>query len=313
VDLSGVHVPLVTPFDAVTGEVDLVALRANVRALVEHGVQGVLVSGSTGEAVYLDESERRLLIEAARAVVTGDRLLLAGVGAESTRATVRMARAAADAGADAVLVMPPAFYRGLMTPEALREHYAAVADASPVPVVIYQVPSHLSTVELATGLVAELARHGNVIGIKESRGSLEQVGDLLTACPPGFQLLVGSAALLYPAFDMGAPGAIVAAAHLAPGACVALYRAFREARASDAGRLQERVGPLHKEIVVRLGVPGIKAALDLLGRHGGAPRLPLRPLSAKAREEVSGTLRRAGLIQAEPSERAVAERSGRSH
>jgi 4-hydroxy-2-oxoglutarate aldolase len=182
-----------------------------------------------------------------------------------------------------------------------------------VPVVVYQVPSHLSTVELATGLVAQLARHGNVIGIKESRGSLEQAGELLTACPPGFQLLIGSGALLYGALEMGAAGAIVAAAHLAPGACVALYRAFREGRASDSGRFQERVGPLHKEIVVRLGVPGIKAALDQLGQHGGAPRLPLRPLSAKAREQVSGTLRRAGLLAASPPERVVGERPGGSH
>jgi 4-hydroxy-2-oxoglutarate aldolase len=297
VDLAGVHVPLVTPFDAVTGEVDPVALRANVRALLEHDLKGVVVAGSTGEAVLLDESERRLLIEAARAVVTGERLLLAGVGAESTRATIRMARAAADAGADAVLVMPPAFYRGLMTPEALREHYTTVADGSPVPVIVYQVPPHFSTVELATGLLAELARHGNVIGIKESRGALDQIGELLRACPEGFQLLVGSGAHLFGALEMGAVGGIVAVAHLAPGASAALFRAVRDGRPPEAGRLQERVGPLHTEIVARAGVPGLKAALDLLGQRGGAPRPPLRPLPAKRREEVAGTLRRAGLLQ----------------
>ena len=118
-------------------------------------MRGVLVAGSTGEAVYLDERERRLLIEGARSVVTGDRLLLAGVGAESTRATLRL-------------------------------HYTAVADATPVPVVIYQVPSQLATIELQAGLIAELARHGNVIGIKDSRGSLAQVGELLGACPAHF-------------------------------------------------------------------------------------------------------------------------------
>jgi 4-hydroxy-2-oxoglutarate aldolase len=298
VDLSGVHVPLVTPFDAVTGEVDPVALRANVRGLLEHGVDGVVVAGTTGEAVYLDEAERRLLIEAARAVIPGGRLLLAGVGAESTRATVRMARAAADAGADAVLVMPPAFYRGLMTPDALRGHYGAVADAAPVPVLVYQPPPHVATIELATGLVAELARHGNVVGMKESRGSLEQIGDLLRACPSGFQLLVGSGAFLYGALELGARGGIVATAHLAPGASAALHRAFRAGRAAEAGRFQERVGPLHKEIVARYGVPGIKAALDELGQRGGSPRPPMPPLGARQRDEVRGTLRRAGLLGA---------------
>jgi len=269
-------------------------------------VRGVLVAGSTGEAVYLDERERRLLIEGARSVVTGDRLLLAGVGAESTRATLRLARAAAAAGADAVLVMPPAFYCAAMTPEALRLHYTAVADATPVPVVIYQVPSQLATIELQAGLIAELARHGNVIGIKDSRGSLAQVGELLGACPAHFQLLVGSGALLYGALEMGARGGIMASAHLAPGASVVLERAFRAGRAAEAGRMQERVGPLHTEIVARLGVPGIKLALDLLGLRGGPPRPPMRPLAAKHRELVRATLVRAGLLAPEGEERAAA-------
>lgn len=307
-DLSGVHVPLTTPFDPVTGDVDPVALRANIRVLIDHGVRGVVVGGSTGEAVYLDESERRTLLEAARAVVPDGRILFAGVGAESTRATIRMAETAADVGADSVLVMPPSFYKGAMTPEALRAHYNAVADASPLPVVVYQVPPHLSTVDLAAGLVAELARHPNVIGIKESRGSLEQVGALLTACPDDFQLLVGSGALLYGALEAGAVGGIVAVAHMAPGASVALYKALKDGRPAEAGRLQERIGPLHKDVVGGMGVPGIKVALDLLGQKGGRPRPPLRPLADKRHEEVVGALRRAGLLQTESALEAAAAR-----
>jgi 4-hydroxy-2-oxoglutarate aldolase len=298
-DISGVHVPLTTPFDPVTGDVDPVALRANIRAMMEQGIAGVVVGGSTGEAVFLDETERSTLLAAARAVVPEDRLLFAGVGAESTRATVRMAKTAADEGADAALVMPPAFYKGAMTPEALREHYTAVADASPVPVVVYQVPPHLSTVDLSAGLVAELGRHENIIGIKESRGSLEQLGELLRACGKDFQILVGSGALLYGALEMGAVGGIVAVGHMAPGASVALHRQFKAGNAAEAGKLQERIGPVHKEIVGGMGVPGIKVALDLLGQRGGLPRPPLRPLPEKRREEVAGALRRAGLLQAE--------------
>jgi 4-hydroxy-2-oxoglutarate aldolase len=189
-----------------------------------------------------------------------------------------------------------------MTPEALREHYAAVADASPVPVVVYQVPPHLSTVDLSAGLVAELARHENIIGMKESRGSTEAMGELLHACPRDFQILVGSGALLYGALEMGAVGGIVAVAHMAPGASVALHRQFAAGNAAEAGRLQERIGPLHKEIVGGMGVPGIKVALDLLGQKGGRPRPPLRPLKESRKEEVVGALRRAGLIQAERRE-----------
>jgi 4-hydroxy-2-oxoglutarate aldolase len=302
-DISGVHVPLTTPFDPVTGDVDPVALRANIRGLIENGIKGVVVGGSTGEAVFLDEGERKTLLEAARAVVPEDRLLFAGVGAESTRATTRMARTAAEIGADAVLVMPPAFYRGAMTPEALREHYGAVADACPVPVVVYQVPPHLSTIDLSAGLVAELARHENVIGIKESRGSTEAMGELLHAVPRDFQVLVGSGALLYGALEMGAVGGIVAVGHLAPGASVALHRQFKAGNAAEAGKLQERIGPLHKEIVGGMGVPGIKVALDLLGQRGGRPRPPLRPLADKRKGEVVGALQRAGLIQADRKQR----------
>ena len=302
-DISGVHVPLTTPFDPVTGDVDPVALRANIRTLLEHGVNGVVVGGSTGEAVYLDEGERRTLLEAARAVVPGEALLFAGVGAESTRATVRMTKMAAEAGADAVLVMPPAFYKGAMTPEALREHFFAVADASSVPVVIYQVPPHLSTVDLAPGLMAELAKHENIIGMKESRGSIEALGELLKACPRDFQILVGSGALLYGALEMGAFGGIVAVAHMAPAASVALYREFKAGDTAAAGRLQERIGPLHKEVVAGMGVTGIKVALDFLGQRGGRPRPPLRPLPEKRKEEVIAALRRAGLVQQERTAR----------
>ncbi len=294
-------VPVTTPFDPVTGEVDVVGLRSNLRWMLEAPVAGIVIGGSTGEAVLLDEDERTALLEAARDVVPGERLLVAGTGAESTRATLRLTRAAADAGADAVLVMPPAFYKGAMTPEALREHYAAVADDAPLPVILYQVPLRLNTLELATGLVAELSHHENVIGIKDSRGELQGVGDLLDQCEKGFQVLVGNGAILYGALEVGAVGGILGVANLAPGASAGIHRAFVDGRTAEAGRLQERVGPLHKAVVGGMGVPGVKAGLDLLGQRGGPPRPPLRPLPEKRVGELEEALRRAGLTP-EPSE-----------
>jgi 4-hydroxy-2-oxoglutarate aldolase len=289
VDLSGVHIPTVTPFAPGTGDVDLTAFGSNLRAWLEHPIAGLVVGGSTGEAVLLDEDERTGLWRAAREAIDGAHpgggpLLIAGAGAESTRATARLCRSAAAAGADAVLVQPPAFYKGAMTPEALAFHYRAVGDASPVPVIVYQVPLRLSTLDLPTGLVAELARHANVVGVKDSRGRLELVGELVDATRgQDFQVLVGNGALLYAALEAGAVGGILAVANLVPGDCAALFDAWRQGRASEAGRLQERVGPLHDEIVAGMGVPGIKAALDLLGRAGGDPRPPLRPLAEARR------------------------------
>lgn len=295
-DLSGVHIPTITPFDDASGDVDLDAFGYDLRAWLKHPVRGVVVGGSTGEAVLLDEDERRLLWSAARETIGDDHLLIAGTGAESLRATLRMCRSAADAGADAVLVQPPAFYKGAMTPEALVAHYAAVADGSPVPVVLYQVPLRLSTLDFPTGVVAELARHRNVIGIKDSRGKLELVAELVEATRDSdFQVLVGNGALLYASLETGAVGGILGVANLVPGECAAIVEAVGQGRGVEAGRLQEWVAPLHTDIIGGMGVPGVKHALDRLGLRGGYPRPPLRPLPEARREVVRGILASSGL------------------
>ena len=295
VDLSGVLVPCTTPFDPVTGDVDLVGFRANVRSFMAHPVRGIVVGGSTGEAVLLDEDERVLLLEGARDLVPDDRLVIAGTGAESTRATIRRCEVSAGKGADAVLVQPPAFYRGAMTDAALLEHYRAVAAASPIPVIVYQVPLRMSTLELSTNLVAGLAKIANVVGIKDSRGSLELVGEWVDRTPDTFQVLVGSGAALYGGLELGAVGGILGVANLAPGPAAAIHTAHKAGDSAEAGRLQEAVAPVHTEIVAALGVPGVKAGLDLLGLRGRDPRLPLRPLPDGKREDVAGVLDRAGL------------------
>lgn len=295
-DLGGVLIPATTPFDPVTGDIDVVGMRANVRAWLETPIHGIVVGGSNGEAVLLEEDERQSLLEAVRDVLPSDRLLVAGTGAESTRATVRRCRMAAAVGADAVLVQPPAFYRGAMTPEALRIHYRAVADASSLPVIVYQVPLRMCTIELANGLICELSRHDNIIGVKDSRGSLEMVGELVDGCRPGFQVLVGNGAILYGALEVGAVGGILGVANLAPGPASGIVDAFAGGRTTEAGRLQEQVGSVHKKVVGGLGVPGVKAGLDLLGLRGGEPRSPLRPLGPEDREEVRKVLRAANLL-----------------
>jgi 4-hydroxy-2-oxoglutarate aldolase len=294
-DLRGVFAPATTPFDPVTGDADVVSMRANLRRWLEAPLAGAVLFGSTGEGPLLDEEEKARLTAACRDVVDGGRLLLAGTGAESTRATIRVTRAVAEAGADAVLVQPPAYYRPAMTPEALRDHFTAVADASPVPVILYQVPPRFSTVELAAGLVGELARHPNIVGIKDSHGDLKALASLVDACGANAQVLAGSGAVLYGALEAGAVGGILAVALLAPHDCAALARAFADERFAEAGRLQERLAPLHRAVVAELGISGMKAALDELGMHGGAPRPPLKPLRAKEMSKVRDALAAAGL------------------
>jgi 4-hydroxy-2-oxoglutarate aldolase len=294
VEFRGVFVPSITPFDRFRGEVDLVALRRHVRYLLESDLAGVVLFGSTGEGLLLDENERTAALQAVREVM-GDRLLLAGAAAESTRATCRLARDAAHAGADAVMVAPPAYYRPQMTPEALREHYRAVADASPIPILLYQVPPAYSGIQLQAGLVAELANHPNIAGIKDSTGDLQALGGLVETCRSDFAVLVGSGAVLFGALEVGACGGIVAVANLAPAECGQLFGFHREGGSVEAGALQERLAPLHKSVVGTYGVPGVKAALDLLGQTGGPPRAPLKPLREKDVAVVRAALDRAGI------------------
>ena len=297
-DLGGTHLPVTTPFDPVTGDVDVVAFRANLRHWLQSPIHGVLVAGTTGEAVLLDDGERAMLLDAARDLVPADTLLIAGIGAESTRHTAAQAKQAADSGADAVLVSPPAYFKGAMTPEVLARHFRAVADESPLPVLVYQVPLRMSTLDLPTGLVAELSRHENIAGIKDSRGKLDLLGELVEATAEDFQVLVGSGAHLYGALELGAAGGIVAVGLLATDAAAEISIAYGEGRRVDAGRIQERLAPVHQRVVAEMGVPGVKAALDLLGLHGGAPRQPLSPLPESRADELRAVLATADLLPA---------------
>jgi 4-hydroxy-2-oxoglutarate aldolase len=296
VDIGGTFLPVTTPFDPVTGDVDVVAFRANLRHWFQSPIRGILIAGTTGESVLLEDAERVALIEAALDVVPEDALVIAGTGAESTRQTIRLSREAADAGADLVLVSPPAFFKGAMTPEALARHYRSVADACPVPVLVYQVPLRMSTLDMPTGLIGELSRHPNIAGIKDSRGKLDLIGELVAQTAPGFQVLVGSGALLYGALETGAAGGIVAVGLMATAAAAEISVAYAEGRKADAGMLQEQIAPVHQQVVAGMGVPGVKAALDLLGLHGGAVRAPLAPASESRVGEVRAILEAADLL-----------------
>ncbi|MBX6333648.1 MAG: dihydrodipicolinate synthase family protein, partial [Gemmatimonadaceae bacterium] len=207
--LGGVIAPVVTPFDAERDEIRGDAFRANLRAHLAQGLAGVLVTGSTGEAALLDDTERRQLVEWARAVVPEDRWLLAGVGSESTRQTIARARDAAERGADAVLVVAPHYYGPAMTTDALAAHYRRVADASPVPVLLYNIPKYMHFA-LSPELVHALAAHGNIVGIKDSAGDLERLGGYLEAQSAHFTVLTGHAGTVYAALEMGAKGGILA-------------------------------------------------------------------------------------------------------
>jgi len=292
-ELHGVVAPVTTPFDAETGDVAPVALRSMVRDLLARGLQGILVSGSTGEGPLLDPDEQARLVEWLREVVPDDRWLVAGTGAESTRATVRATERAAAAGADAVLVRPPAYFGPGLAPAALAAHYQRVADASPVPVLVYNIPKY-THVMLQDSVLRALADHERVIGFKDSSGDLKVLAGYRAAAPR-LRALVGSGSQFYPALELGADGGVLAIACFAAERCVGLYRAFRADDRRAAGAAQEALTPLAREIVGTLGVPGVKAAMELVGLPGGPVRPPLVALDARQRAHVAELLAGAGL------------------
>ena len=286
---------MVTPFDARTGELDRAAFQRNLRSHASAGLAGVVIAGSTGEAPLLDENERASLVSWSRDALPSDALVIAGAGAESTRAAIRLARQAAAEGADAVIVVAPHYYgEAAMTREALAAHYARIADESPVPVVLYNIPKYMHFA-LAPSLVCELAAHGNVAGLKDSSGDLALLEGYVAAQSETFSVLTGSGGSFAAALERGVRGGILAVAVFAPALALAVYASVRGGDGATAAEAQSRLGPLAVRIVGDLGVPGVKAALDHVGLAGGPPRPPLLPLGGADREQVAALLAAAEL------------------
>jgi dihydrodipicolinate synthase/N-acetylneuraminate lyase len=285
--LQGIFAPVTTPFDPSTGELALLAATRNAQRLLENGLDGLVVTGTTGEAALLEPEEQRRLVAAHRAVVPRDRWLVAGTGAESTRAAIALTRAAAAEGADAVLVRPPSYYNAAHSAASLGAYYRAIADASPVPVLVYNIPKH-TRLPVPPELLGHLAAHGNVVGAKDSSGDLANL-KAYRAAVPNWAMFIGSGSLLFPALEAGCVGGIVGVACFAPAVSAELLAAFRAGNLSRAGQLQTRLGALDKEIVAR-GPAAIKAAMDAVGLYGGPVREPLAPLAGPDRERIGQLL-----------------------
>jgi 4-hydroxy-2-oxoglutarate aldolase len=296
--VSGIIAPVVTPFDPSGETLDLVGFASNLHAHLDAGLAGVVVAGSTGEATLLSETERVALLESARAVIPRDRWLIAGVGAESTHLTVDRARKAAAVGVDAVLVVAPHYYPQSGTADALIAHYTRIADESPVPVLLYNIPQYMHY-NLPAPVVHQLAEHPNIVGMKDSGADLSILAGFLRAQSPAFHVLTGNASILQSALAAGVRGGILAVAIFAPALALALVDAARAGRASDAAAIQAQLVPLGREIVAAFGPAGVKAAADAVGLRGGRPRSPLQPVDAASYERI------ARLVQS-----AIAEAAG---
>jgi len=292
---TGVFTPIATPFRS-DDTVDEQGLCANVARWMRTPLTGLVVLGSNGEAPQLDDDEADRVVAIVRSGMPAERPMIVGTGRESTKATIAATRRAAALGADAALVRTPSFFKSQMTTDVFVRHYFEVADASPVPLLLYNVTMYTG-VNLLPDAVATLATHPNIVGMKESGSDLPQMADDIARTPDEFTVLAGSAATLFPALALGCDGAILALAALAPDACVQMVALVRERRVEEARALQSRLMPLGRAIGAQYGVPGLKAAMDLLGYAGGPPRPPLRPVAPQTIELLRSRLTALGLLE----------------
>ncbi len=286
--VSGIFPALTTPFEQ-DGSVSLAGVKHNIDRYNRTDVAGYVAIGSTAESVLLTPAETERILVTVKEAAAKEKKLIAGTGAESTAETIEQTKRAADLGYHAALVKTPYYYKPSYKPDVLIAHYRRVADESPIPVLLYSVPQ-FTGVALEAPEVAVLAEHPNIIGIKDSSGNVQRVAEMIAATPPAFQVLVGSAATIYPSLALGARGCILALACALPEKCVALFELVRQGHHEKARELQSVLARASKMIVSEMGIAGVKYVMDQRGYRGGDPRLPLLPLHHEQKKRLSELL-----------------------
>jgi 4-hydroxy-2-oxoglutarate aldolase len=293
IDLNGIFPPIPTPF--IDDKVAYDKLAFNIEKWGQTGLTGFVVLGSNGEYVSLSEEEKRKVVATVVQAAPEHMSIIAGTGCESTRETIRLTADCAALGAHAALVVTPHYFGGKMTEMALIQHFSAVADNAPIPIILYNVPK-FTHVNLTVNTVAQLSGHANIIGIKDSTGNVIQLGEFLNQVDSEFSILVGTAGALYGGLTLGCAGGVLALANLTPENCVRIHELVKDGDYKTAQEIQLQMIPVNKAVTATYGIAGLKTALDLLGYFGGEPRTPLLPLSDEENNAVGNILKQAGLL-----------------
>jgi 4-hydroxy-2-oxoglutarate aldolase len=287
-NVSGIFPALATPFEA-DGSVSIAGMKHNIRLYNQTGLAGYVVLGSTGEAVMVSRDEADQILAAVKETAAPGKILIAGTGAESTSETIARTKRAASLGYQIALVKTPYYYKPTYRPDHFIHHYRAVADDSPIPLLLYSVPVFTNITLEAPEIIA-LAQHPNIIGIKDSSGSIQRIGEVVAGAPSHFQVLTGGAAVVYPCLTMGGRGAILALADLLPEKCVELYQLFQQGRHEQARELQLLLVVASKAVFGENGIPGLKYAMNVRGYQGGFPRSPLLPLKEEKKHSINALI-----------------------
>jgi 4-hydroxy-tetrahydrodipicolinate synthase len=282
--MDGLGVPLATPFDD-AGDVDHDALAALADWVTERGVDFLVPCGSNSEAELLTANERAAVIETVADAAPDDVPVIAGTGNPGLRETLALTDRAADAGADAVLVVTPFYYQH--GDDAVAAYYRDLADRSPLPVYLYSVPKYTGYT-LPPAVVGDLAPHENVAGMKDSSGDLGAFQRTRAATADAdFELLVGSGSVFAPALDAGADGGVLALANVAPEVASEILAAHRAGDHDRARSLNRDAVDLNHAVTAEHGVPGLKAAMRSRGAPAGTVRSPHRPVSDDVADELA--------------------------
>ena len=291
-NLNGIYPPIVTPF--LKEDVAYHYLTKNIEKLNKSGIKGVVVLGSNGENVFLSEEEK---IEVVQTVITSaskEMTIIVGSGCESTRETIHLTNKMAKLGAHAALIVTPSYYGSKMNDESLVNYYSNVAEKSEIPILLYNVPK-FTGVNISKEAVSTLSKHPNIIGIKDSSGNVNQLGQYLNCVDSDFNVLVGTAGALFGALTLGCKGGVLALANIVPEKCVDIYRLVQEGKMEEARKLQLQMIPVNFAITATYGISGLKYAMDLLGYQGGEVRSPLLPTKPGEQDKIRNILLEAKL------------------
>ncbi|MCL5028095.1 MAG: dihydrodipicolinate synthase family protein [Bacteroidetes bacterium] len=291
--IKGIMPPIATPF--INDEIAFDKLGENISKWNKTNLSGYVVFGSNGESVFLTRNEKLKLIEFVQKNKSEDKKLIAGTGSDSIKETISLSNDGAKLGADAALILTPSFYKSQMKHEAFLKYFSAVADNISIPLIIYNVPK-FTGVSIEPETVAKLSEHQNIIGIKNSDENIAHLTEIIHLTPPNFLTIVGTASILFAGLSAGAAGGILALANIAANECVQIMEYINQGKLEEAKKLQMNLISVNKAVTSKYGVPGLKAAMDLLGYFGGEPRSPLAPLNLSQKEDLISILKKSKLL-----------------
>jgi 4-hydroxy-2-oxoglutarate aldolase len=285
--LSGVFAPVVTPFH--NDELALDDLRSNLQKLNETNLTGYLALGSNGEFRSLTDEEQIKVLEVF-SQEKGDKVVMVGTGCESTKQTIEKSKLASDMGFNYVSILTPSYFAKRVDGATLQAYYERIADSIDIPVLFYNAPGFTGGIVIPPKIILELSKHPNIVGMKDSSpvGPAKVLAFLDTS--EDFNILAGSANFFYTSLHLGATGGVMSLANALPGPCCELYQLFTEGRYDDAKELNRRFVRLNQAVSGAWGVAGVKAAMDITGFKGGAPRHPLQSITNEAKERIRQTM-----------------------